>query len=419
MNPENLDLIRRLAEGDITALDELRANAAHEIIAEAHLEGDLATEANNLVNQAKELIDDVEVGAYLDNEPFLTALTEMVNSSPAAAEAIESALEEIGFEIEPLPVNLPFQGVQAVANGAISLLNNTLGGMAEMMGVSFNPLPPVNAQVTGFRVKRIGGGGSAGYSPRSGGGSGSGGGGGGGGGGGNEAKQVKYNAPASSENDIYNKVNSTLDKLADEYTKVDKAKSRMYGDKYRKAAEAELANLSAQNAVLQERVDISEKYLEALKSGQDNDAYGIYLKGESLGKYDLVDNDNNGVIDNYLSAYAAAREAENAAKRAMDDYFRSHGGVFDSEGNTITEATMSEAEQEHFNHLVEKQKQAADYANKITDITNKYQETADKIRDDTEQITENLHQMEDIQIDIFKTATETVEQYKDLKDNAA
>jgi chromosome segregation ATPase len=78
---------------------------------------------------------------------------------------------------------------------------------------------------------------------------------------------------------------------------------------------------------------------------------------------------------------------------------------------------MNEDQQEHYKKLQEAQKDAAEYANKILDVTNEYQEVCDKIRDDTEQILENEHEMEDIAIDLFQTATKTVDTLKDLNES--
>lgn len=79
-------------------------------------------------------------------------------------------------------------------------------------------------------INYVGNGGSPRPSGRGGGGKG--GGGGGGGGGGSKAKSVKKSAdidkskPAAVENDIYEKVNATLEKLKDSYSKLNKVKDR-------------------------------------------------------------------------------------------------------------------------------------------------------------------------------------------------
>ena len=144
--------------------------------------------------------------------------------------------------------------------------------------------------------------------------------GGGGGGGGSKTQKVAKTEGATSTVDPYNEVNAALEELADAYTEVDTAKDRMYGDRYRRASEQEIKNLQKQNEQLEKRVEISEKIKEAMLTGQDNPDYGIYLEGESLAKYGLTDSDNNGRVDNYIDVYNQARAAQEAAKKAMDDY---------------------------------------------------------------------------------------------------
>ena len=60
--------------------------------------------------------------------------------------------------------------------------------------------------------------------------------------------------------------------------------------------------------------------------------------------------------------------------------------------------------------------QAAEYANKITDVTNKYQETMDKIRDDTEKIAENTYEIEDHVIDIWNYAKDAAEELGEFRE---
>ena len=54
---------------------------------------------------------------------------------------------------------------------------------------------------------------------------------------------------------------------------------------------------------------------------------------------------------------------------------------------------MTDEQSTRYSELQEAQKDAAEYANKITDVTNKYQETMDKIRDDTQQIQDKTYEI--------------------------
>jgi hypothetical protein len=162
--------------------------------------------------------------------------------------------------------------------------------------------------------------------------------GGGGGGGGSKGKTIKAVEAKTANIDPYQKVNAELEKLGDHYTEVDKAKGRMYGDKYRRAAQEEIKNLQDQNKKLEERIDISKKLLEAYQTGQDNPEYGIYLNGESLDKYGLTDSDFDGIIDNRWDRieqlYLDYQAKLNAA-------------------NALAGEDRSEAEQEEFDRLNE------------------------------------------------------------------
>lgn len=199
-------------------------------------------------------------------------------------------------------------------------------------------------------------------------------GGGGGGGGGSKAKSVSKSAdidkskPAEAENDIYEKVNATLEKLKDSYSKLNKVKDRTWGKGYRDSAQKGLDLLVKEQKTLDKRIDIAKKYVEALKTGKSNLAYGIDMTDkESLASLGLKDSDLDGVIDNYISKFEEVRQAarkldaeaeayRNQANAEALAYWQSKGGRLDSEGNVITEATMSEDENEYYSKLVERQK---------------------------------------------------------------
>ncbi len=446
-NPENLELLQAAINGDIDAYDELQRRAAEDIVTNIAVDDSAALASlDNLWAEMDAInFNDIEIGATIDDSGFIEACENMINAAGMSAEQAEAALSSMGIDAEvesetteqqdpqtyvslmPQLVPRTFTSTLPIGEGKDVKMESYTG---TVYGVQMIPqiaqttaskmFSAFGMKVTGSGGKSSGGslkiksakkgaGGGAKYANASHGGGasggGKGGGGGGGGGGGSKTKSVEKAKSAESNDDIYNKVNSKLEELADNYTEVDKAKGRAYGDKYRKAAEKEINNLQKQNALLKERNKISEAKKQALISGQDNPDYGIYLKGESLAKYGLTDADNDGTIDNYIQKYNEALAKQNAAQKAADDYWNSLGGE------------MNEDQQEHYKKLQEAQKDAAEYANKILDVTNEYQEVCDKIRDDTEQILENEHEMEDIAIDLFQTATKTVDTLKDLNES--
>lgn len=142
-----------------------------------------------------------------------------------------------------------------------------------------------------------------------------GGGGGGGGGKSNGPKSVSKSTELSKsksaevENDIYKKVDSTLEKLQDNYSKLNEIKDRTWGKEYRDNAQKSLNLLVKQQKVLDDRIDIAKKYAEALKTGKSNLDYGIDMTDKkSLASLGLKDSDADGVIDNYISKFEEARQ---------------------------------------------------------------------------------------------------------------
>lgn len=322
---DHLEEISALAQGDLSVLDDLRIAASETIVQKVVLEdenfkGDV-DELTNYVHQAQALLPELEVGATVDDAEFIAGLESMLQNAQITEQSLGAIFEAMGYDvqIDYETANLPSFEWNAVSTGnsIIDAVMNGAGGLIGKVTGAISGSIPI--QVPRINFTKKGGGSSPALGSRGGGG-GKGGGGGGGGGGGSKTKSVEKAEGAESDDDIYNKVNSKLEELADNYTEVDKAKGRMYGDKYRKAAEKEINNLQKQNALLKERNKISEAKKQALISGQDNPDYGIYLKGESLAKYGLTDADNDGTIDNYIQKYNEALAKQNAAQKAADDY---------------------------------------------------------------------------------------------------
>lgn len=235
-----------------------------------------------------------------------------------------------------------------------------------------------------------------------GGGGSSGGSGGGGGGGGSKGKSIKAIEPKDAKIDPYQKVNAELEKLADEYTEVDKAKDRMYGDRYRRAQEQEIKNLQQQNEKLEERVKISEKLIEAYRTGQDNPEYGIYLNGESFAKYGFTDEDLDGIIDNPWDRIEELRK----------DYYAKVEAA-----NAYAGEDRSEEDQAEFERLSAIADEAHELWSGAQNFADEYQEAWDKVRDDTQQIRENMYEIEDKIIDVWNYAKDAAKELGEFRED--
>lgn len=378
---EHLDKIQSLAEGNISVLDDLRMAFGKEYLLNLNKQGNLTDEELQLLQADLDNLNltDVEVGAYVDDDAFVTSLNQMLEDGRMTQEQVNEYLAGIG--VEPEYETVPHQTTLFSTEG--------MHVSGDILGIPYDfALPPFkitgNVEVPQIKtseskgsgghtgLRRTGGGSSGGlsnsYAPKSSGG------GGGGGGGGSKAKSVSKSAdidkskPAEAENDIYEKVNATLEKLKDSYSKLNKVKDRTWGKGYRDSAQKGLDLLVKEQKTLDKRIDIAKKYADALKTGKSNLVYGIDMTDkESLASLGLKDSDLDGVIDNYISRFEEVRQAARKLDAEAEDYrnkanaealayWQSKGGRLDGEGNIVTEATMSEDESEYYSKLVEKQK---------------------------------------------------------------
>ena len=418
---ETLDLMRQSAEGNEEAFRELQYLAAQDLIANIKVSDSFtAPDGSDATAYVQEqltgLIDalnaenlGIDVEADIGTEEWYARINELLASGAITADQLTQVLSAAGYEgiietekgkgsVTKTTYELSYGGTTTIGEGAGKITMPTSISMIphyETVEGQDVDIPVLKGATQKGGITNAAGSANRGSSGK----------GGGGGGGGSKAKSVKKAEGAKSNVDPYNKVNNELEKLADNYTEISNAQDRMYGDRYRRAAEAEIKNLQEQNDKLRERIVISEKIAEALRTGQDNPDYGIYLDDESLNKYGLVDEDLDGTIDNYIDIYNQALAAQNAAQKAADDYWASTGGEMTDEQST------------RYSELQEAQKDAAEYANKITDVTNKYQETMDKIRDDTQQIQDNMYEIEDKVIDIWNYAKDAAKELGEFRED--
>lgn len=450
---DNFDDIAAAADGDVDAIQRLRLAAEEQILIDAGVDLDNMSAEVAAVQDliANTDFDDIEIGATLDDAGFTEAMNAMMYAANLDSEEIQNVLNSIGFEpnIEWVEATA---GDTDTATGLTTYTYKSEDGAEHTVQMRSEltqttdgvlKIPIINGSKTTYQG-----------SPRSSvnagnrGGGGKSGGGGGGGGKGNEPKSVKKSAdidkskPAEAENDIYEKVNATLEKLKDSYSKLNKVKDRTWGKEYRDDAQKGLNLLVKEQKTLEKRIDIAKKYADALKTGKSNLAYGIDMTGkESLASLGLKDSDLDGVIDNYISKFEKIRQAARKLDAEAEDYrnkanaealayWQSKGGRLDSEGNVITEASMSEDESEYYSKLVEKQKNHYDklvekaneqweLAEKINTVTKDYEDTMNQIRDDEEEQLDLAHEIEDIQIDLYQRSLDMLDTMHDINDIAA
>lgn len=452
---DNFDDIAAAADGDVDAIQRLRMAAEEQILIDAGIDLDnMPADVAALQGILAETdFDDIEIGASLDTLPFYDALIALQDSAVLSTGQIQAILNSLGFEPDISYVDVPMSSTSYDASTSTYTYEDPITHETKTAKVDSQlqadengilHIPIINGSKTTYQ-------GSPGAAINAGnrGGSGGGKGGGGGGGGkGNEPKSVKKSAdidkskPAEAENDIYEKVNATLEKLKDSYSKLNKVKDRTWGKEYRDDAQKGLDLLVKEQKTLDRRIEIAKKYADALKTGKSNLAYGIDMTDkESLASLGLKDSDLDGVIDNYISKFEEVRQAARKLDAEAEDYrnkanaealayWQSKGGRLDGEGNVITEASMSEDESEYYSKLIERQKNHYDklvekaneqweLAEKINDVTKDYEDTMNQIRDDEEEQLDLAHEIEDIQIDLYQRSLDMLDTMHDINDIAA
>lgn len=100
----NAELIKKAAEGDAEAIDNLRAAAAQDIVIniqkENGISGDLANQINADVLKAQSLAKDIRVGATLDSGNFMEVCQGIIDNAQMTTQQANAFFEMMGFSAD-------------------------------------------------------------------------------------------------------------------------------------------------------------------------------------------------------------------------------------------------------------------------------------------------------------------------------
>ena len=378
---EHLEDIKNLANGDVEALEELQAAMAKDFVLNLHL-----NEADTAFLDSK--IDEynnteIAIGTYLDDQPFIDGLNNMIQSGAMTSDEVQSYLNSIGYEpvFDEVTATTPSQPFNAdtVVSADLPLIGNTQlatlhtsttidGATATMFGISNGEAGGGKKTLTGVkkvadvgsRSRAIGNRGSSGNRVGSGGSGGKKGGGGGGG----SAKEPDIMEPLEKEKDRYHDINIELKQIETELDKLDKQKKKLFGQDLITNLNKRLQKLDKQIAATNDKIKIAQGETAELRN---------QLSGKG------VSFNADGTIANYAQAYASQL-----------NYVNSLIAQYNSMG--------AEA-QEGFKDTVEKAKENFD---KFVDNINRYDELiTDEIPGLEADIQEAVDEKIDIQIEKF------------------
>ena len=391
---DNLNLMREAANGSQEALEQLRMTAAQDIIQNVQITGvdDESAQAlkNNLANLAAQL-PDVEVGASIDDTPFVQALDDMLLAGQLSVEEMNNILSGMGYDVtvDYVPVSVPSieytlqEKLSSVGGGDNGITAGIAGAVSALASTAYDSVPMPRIHTT----KRGGGGsgwkpsGSTRSTPSGGGGGGGGGRGGGGGGGSGKSYEPKTKDPVEDELDRYERVNAELDTLANRYEAVADEQERLAG--------FDVAdNISEQIGLIKQQIKWQEEKLKIQK--EEAEEYRNQLASQYGITYDA-----EGHITNYADVY----------KRLLNNL----NSLINQYNNTTTESGQE---------ALDKQIEAAqENFDKYTDLIEKYDElVSNSILESEKEIQDFYDQIEDLQIEAFEKAVDSVDNLKDLQE---
>lgn len=343
-NTDNLELMKQAAEGSEEAYNSLQEAARKDIAMQIGLDDSaFQNQFNNLLQQyyGAQNLDDIEIGAALNDAGFLAALSRMVTAAGMTAEQATDYLASMGVDatvktkkttskeivgnnlvahagVRRVPYTVPVDGGKGVRKGVatfpyVTYTSEPVYATKETEAVALEVTSAHKSSGGAFKFDNS--------SAASGSGSGSGGGGGGGGGGTPKTLDVK---DPNDEKQRYFQIDNALERMADTLEKVDKLKRRAFGEGY-------LKNLDSEISLLKQEIDLQQEYINQAKEWLAVDkqrvaSLGATFDGEgNISNYnDLMDSiiaKYNAFIEKYNAASASEQENMEEEKEQMDEWY--------------------------------------------------------------------------------------------------
>lgn len=373
-NTENLDLMAQAAQGSTEALDLLQKKAGQEVIQNIKINGpDEATTASlrKDLSDLAATLPDVEVGADIDNTPFMNKLVEMYKAGQITVTDMNNILQTMGYDlqVEWIEMDFPLPNVEPVEG---------------------SPLPKITFDMTPVSVPYFhavkmndGGGWTAppsGDTPPSTAPDDTGGGGGGGGGGSSYTPKTKD--PIEDEIDRYQDVETRLEAIANDLDRIGSEQDRLAGWE-------RIDNMEQQVGLLERQVELEQRKLEIQRQEAQE------LRNSLAAQYGLQF-DESGFITNYADVHQRLIDEVNG----LIDQYNADGS---ESGQESLEEQIEDA-QERLDDFVE------DYE--------RYDELISSDMKDTQQQIEDLKDsIEDLQIEAFSTWLDSIDNINDLNES--
>ena len=311
---ENLEDIERLANGDISALNDLQQALALDTVDKLEIPAELNTEQfqndkNQLLNEiAATDFGDIQVGAEIDTAPFYSSLQAMIEGAQMTTDQIANLYAGLGYDPEISYKTITVQKIQqSKSNGNYEIQYVGLNGETETAYVSEEfgngiqqgdtiTIPVIKGAKFANKAAGVSNLGGNRTTPK-----GNGGGGGGGGGG-------KQNKPAEKKKvkkDPYHDVNDQLKEVAHNLKLLQKEEKFLTGKEY-------LENLRKQNQELQTQIKLSQK---KIKIAQKDRKSQMKEMQEEFGN--IFSTDEAGHLTNFVQIQKDAKKQVDKAYKTQ------------------------------------------------------------------------------------------------------
>ena len=294
-NTKNLNLMKRAAEGDLTALTELREAAAMDYIVNVHVDDEKAQASLDIIKDRilhSEEFENLEIGASLDDTGFVTALNQLLEMGILTADQVSGILNSIGFEptltYEKVSADFAnsYQGQVMVPDGEGGYKVAT----QEMLAAGNHEfyIPKINGSETKYRGSP-----KATISSKN----------------KNKMKENKGSSKGNvKEAERYHEIKQVIKDLNKELDELGKAKDRAFGKNKLELMDQEIAKLEEMKAA-------QEQYLKEIEKFYEKDKAKIAKYGAEF--------DDEGRITNYdelMKKYGGNEEVMKALEQYEETY---------------------------------------------------------------------------------------------------
>lgn len=336
---DHLDEIQRLAEGDMTALDDLRVSLASLTTEDIEINPDVNLSTDQFEAQKQSFLNEIAntdwgtitVGSDIDDAPFYNALNSMIQNSNMSRDQINSLLSQIGYVPNVKYITIPANHQVASQNGntytyevegldgevqTVTLTENLANQVASGQSVTIPVITGSKFAGGGINTGNLGGNRTA---PKSTGGGGGKGGKGKKGGGGKKVQPAKKK---EIKKDPYHDVNRQLGVVEDNLKKLQKEEKKLTGKQYLDNLVKQNQQLEKQRKLIKQKADIATA--EVKRQQQElsrNYGFGFNSDGDISNYFNVLAKYQKQVEDLYNKAQKSPSETNNAKyQKATEDY---------------------------------------------------------------------------------------------------